>query len=109
MINVMTAQTNSRNGLILWLAPPLTWFTVFMLVPYALLFYYSVGSVDYMTFKPGFSPANFVRVFATEPYLGVLLKSLKLGLITAVGSAILAYPVAFCVAFHTRSARSEFK
>jgi spermidine/putrescine transport system permease protein len=98
-----------RRQLVFWLAPPVTWFTVFMLLPYALLFYYSLGSIDYMTFRPGFSAANFVRVFATEPYLGVILKSLKLGLITAVGSAILAYPVAFCLAFHTRSARAKFQ
>jgi spermidine/putrescine transport system permease protein len=102
-------RRSRRRQMLFWLAPPLTWFTVFMLVPYALLFYYSVGSVDYMTFKPGFSAANFVRVFATEPYLGVMLKSLKLGLITAVGSAILAYPVAFCLAFHTRSERAKFQ
>jgi spermidine/putrescine transport system permease protein len=39
----------------------------------------------------------------------VLLKSIKLGLITAIGSAILAYPVAFCLAFHTRSERRKFQ
>lgn len=95
--------------MLFWLAPSVTWFSVFMLLPYGLLFYYSLGSVDYMTFRPGFSAANFVRVFATEPYLGVLLKSIKLGLITAVGSAVLAYPVAFCLAFHTRSPRAKFQ
>ena len=73
--------------MLFWLMPPLAWFSVFMLIPYAMLFYYSLGSVDYMTFKPGFSAANFVRIFTTEPYLGVLLKSIKLGLITAAGSA----------------------
>jgi spermidine/putrescine transport system permease protein len=102
-------RRSRRRQMLFWLAPPVTWFTVFMLLPYGLLFYYSLGSVDYMTFRPGFSAANFVRVFATEPYLGVLLKSIKLGLITAVGSAILAYPVAFCLAFHTRSARAKFQ
>jgi spermidine/putrescine transport system permease protein len=101
MVNVMTAQTNSRNGLILWLAPPLLWFTVFMLVPYALLFYYSLGSVEYMTFKPGFSFANLGKVLTGAPYLPVLLKSFKLGVITAVGATIAAFPVAFCLAFHT--------
>jgi spermidine/putrescine transport system permease protein len=95
--------------MLFWLVPPVGWFTVFMLVPYAMLFYYSLGSVDYMTFKPGFSAANFIRVFTTEPYLGVLLKSIKLGLITAVGSAILGYPLAFCMAFHTRSAVAKFR
>lgn len=97
-----------RRQMLFWLVPPLAWFSVFMLLPYCLLFYYSVGSVDYMTFKPGLSLHNFARVITSEPYLSVLLKSIKLGLITAVGAAILAYPVAFCLAFHTRSERNKF-
>lgn len=95
--------------MLFWLVPPLTWFGVFMLIPYAMLLYYSVGSVDYMTFKPGFSAANFIRVFTAEPYLSVLLKSIKLGLITAIGSAGLGYPVAFCLAFQTRSPIRKFQ
>ena len=101
-------RRGQRRQMLFWLLPPLAWFSVFMILPYGMLFYYSLGSVDYMSFKPGFSAANFIRVFSTEPYLGVLLKSIKLGLIAAVGSAILAYPVAFCLAFHTRSARRKF-
>lgn len=102
-------RKSRRRQMLFWLAPPLAWFSAFMIVPYIMLFYYSLGSVDYMSFKPGLSAANFIRLFSTEPYLGVLLKSIKLGLITAVGSAILAYPVAFCLAFHTRSERRKFQ
>jgi len=74
-----------------------------MLVPYAMLFYYSLGSVEYMTFKPGFSFANLGRVLTSAPYLAVLLKSLKLGVITAVGATLAGFPVAFCLAFHSTS------
>ena len=97
-----------RRQLLIWLVPPLLWFTVFMVLPYCLLFYYSLGSTEYMTFKPGFSLANLVRVFRTEPYLSVLLKSARIGALTAVGATILAYPVAFCLAFHTRTPRAKF-
>jgi spermidine/putrescine transport system permease protein len=100
-------RASTRRQMLFWLAPPLAWFTVFMLVPYGLLFYYSAGSVDYMTFKPGFSADNFIRLFTTAPYLPVLLKSLKLGLITAIGSSLVGYPLAFCLAFHTRSERNK--
>ena len=99
---------HDRRQLLIWLLPPLLWFTVFMLVPYGLLFYYSLGTTEYMTFKPGFSAANLIRVFRTEPYLSVLLKSARIGALTAIGATILAYPVAFCLAFHTRTARSKF-
>ena len=101
-------RASRRRQMLFWLVPPLAWFAVFMLIPYGLLFYYSTGSVDYMTFRPGFSADNFVRMFTTEPYLSVLIKSLKLGLITAVGSAIVGYPLAFCLAFHTRSERNKY-
>ena len=97
-----------RRQLLIWLVPPLLWFTVFMVIPYCLLFYYSLGSTEYMTFKPGFSLDNLVKVFQAEPYLTVLLKSARIGALTAIGATILAYPVAFCLAFHTRPARAKF-
>ena len=102
------AMGRDRRKLLFWLVPPVLWFTVFMVIPYCLLFYYSLGSTDYMTFKPGLSLANLARVFHTDPYLSVLLKSAKIGALTAIGATLLAYPVAFCLAFHTRSARSKF-
>ncbi len=94
--------------MITWLVLPVAWFTVFMLVPYALLFYYSLGSVDDMRFVPGLSVWNFSRIFTTEPYLGVILKSARIGVITAVCASILAYPIAFCLAFYVRSERVKF-
>ena len=94
--------------MMLWLLPPVAWFTVFMLVPYALLLYYSVGSVNDMRFVPGFSAANFVKVFTTDPYLSVIIKSARIGLATAVLSSIIAYPLAFFLAFHVQRERLKF-
>ncbi len=94
--------------MLIWLVPPVAWFALFMLAPYSLLFYYSLGSVDDMRFIPGLSLSNFVRVFTTEPYLGVILKSARIGLVTAVLASILAYPIAFCLAFYVRSERLKF-
>ena len=108
----MTAERHAlgadRRQLLIWLVPPLLWFTVFMIVPYCMLFYYSLGSTEYMTFKPGFSLVNLMRVFQAEPYLSVLLKSARIGALTAIGATVLAYPVAFCLAFHTRTSRAKF-
>ncbi len=108
-MNAAASPTGAqRRQLLIWLVPPLLWFTVFMVIPYCLLFYYSLGSTEYMTFKPGFSLDNLVKVFQAEPYLTVLLKSARIGALTAIGATILAYPVAFCLAFHTRTARAKF-
>lgn len=108
MTSVAMPTGAERRQLLIWLVPPLLWFFVFMVLPYCLLFYYSLGTTEYMTFKPGFSLVNIVRVFRTEPYLSVLLKSARIGALTAIGATILAYPVAFCLAFHTRTARAKF-
>ncbi len=94
--------------MLLWLLPPVAWFTVFMLVPYALLLYYSVGTVDDMRFVPGLTAANFIKVFTTDPYLSVIIKSARIGLLTAILSSIIAYPLAFFLAFHVQRERLKF-
>ncbi|MEG6509005.1 ABC transporter permease [Methyloligella sp. 2.7D] len=102
------AKRIDRRRMLFWVLPPTLWFFVFMIIPYGMLFYYSLGSVDYVTFTPGLSPANFIKVFTTEPYLGVMLLSAKLGLFTAIFSAIIGYPLAFYLAFHAPETVKRF-
>ncbi len=99
--------TKAQRQLLIWLLPPLVWFIVFMLIPYCMLFYYGLGSTHYMTFKPGLSLANFVGVFTQDPYLTVMLRSARIGALSAVGATLCAYPLAFCLAFHTRTPRAK--
>ncbi|RUP08040.1 MAG: ABC transporter permease [Hyphomicrobium sp.] len=106
--SIRSARAIERRRLLLWLVPPLAWFTVFMLIPYATLLYTSLGHVDDMRFIPGLSLDNFVRVFTVDPYLSVILKSARIGLMTAVFSSIVAYPLAFYLAFHVRTQRLKF-
>ena len=79
-----SARRLERRRLLFWLLPPLAWFTVFMLIPYAMLLYTSLGHVDDMRFIPGLSFDNFVRVLTVDPYLSVILKSARIGLMTSV-------------------------
>jgi spermidine/putrescine transport system permease protein len=97
-----------RRQTLIWLVPPLAWFIVFMIVPYGLLLYYSLGTTENVTFHPGFTFANFARVFTTEPYLSVTLKSIRIGIVTGVGASLLAYPLAIALAFHVVSERARF-
>lgn len=103
-----SARALERRQMLLWLLPPVAWFTVFMLVPYALLLYYSVGTVNDMRFVPGLTAANFIKVFTTEPYLSVIIKSARIGLATAILSSIVAYPLAFFLAFHVQRPQLRF-
>lgn len=101
-------RATSRRQKLLWIVPPLAWFFVFMIVPYGLLLYYSFGTVENVTFKPGFTLHNFVRLFTTEPYLSVTLKSVRIGIITGIGSSVLGYALAVALAFHVSSVRTRF-
>lgn len=107
-VGIRSARAIERRRLFLWLLPPLAWFTVFMLIPYGTLLYTSLGHVDDMRFIPGLSLDNFVRVFTVDPYLSVIIKSARIGLMTAVFSSIVAYPLAFYLAFHVRTQRLKF-
>lgn len=103
-----SARSIERRRMLFWLVPPIAWFSIFMLLPYSMLLYTSLGHVDDMRFIPDVSLDNFIRVFTAEPYLGVILKSARIGLMTAVLSAIVAYPLSFYLAFHIRSQRMKF-
>lgn len=102
-----SAMSRNQRQLLIWLLPPLVWFIVFMLIPYCMLFYYSLGSTHYMTFKPGFSLENLLRVFTEDPYMTVMLRSARIGALSALGATVCAYPLAFCLAFHTRTPRAK--
>jgi spermidine/putrescine transport system permease protein len=95
----------ARRRLVLWLAPPMLWFSAFMLVPYAIMFFYSLGSMDYVDFVPGFSAANYVKALTAEPYPDVLLKSTVNGMLTALLSSAIAFPLALWMAFGLASPR----
>ncbi len=95
----------ARRRLVLWLAPPMLWFTAFMLVPYAIMFYYSLGTMDYVDFVPGFSADNYVKALTAEPYPDVLIKSTVNGLLTALLSSAVAFPLALWMAFGLASPR----
>lgn len=105
---IRSARRLDRRRMLFWVVPPVAWFTVFMLIPYAMLLYTSLGRVEDMRFIPGVSLHNFSQVFTVDPYLGVIIKSARIGLMTAVFSAIIAYPLSFFLAFHVRSSRLKF-
>ncbi|TDQ78426.1 spermidine/putrescine transport system permease protein [Dongia mobilis] len=92
-----------RRRALFWLLPPILWFVGFMLVPYAITLFYSFGRMDYVQFVAGFSLDNYVKVLTVQPYAGLILRSAKIGLLTAFWSTLLAYPVAIAMAFYLSS------
>lgn len=97
-----SAAALDRRRRLFWLAPPLLWFLVFLVIPYGVMLYFSLGHMDYVTFVPGASIGNYIHLFMVKPYSGVMLKSATIGLATAVFATLLAYPVAMTLAFYIR-------
>ena len=83
--------------------PGLLWFFIFFLLPLSVIFIYAVtartlgsGEPVRLTFE------NFMVIFQKKHYLIILLRSLKISLLTTVFSIIFSYPVAFFLAKRTR-------
>lgn len=79
------------------LAPGLTWLTVFLVVPCALVFVYSFfergvyGGIDYI-----FNLENYAR--AADPlYLRIFVQSLKIATTTTLLALVIGYPAAYFI------------
>ncbi len=87
-----------------WLAYPyILWMVIFTAVPMVLIFFYSVFSVEDSGIT--FTLTHLTRVF--EPlYLLVILRSIKLAVISTVFCLVLGYPMAMILAERNLSNKS---
>lgn len=81
--------------------PPLLWVTVFLLIPYAILFCYSFWSVSSLqmivhtwTFQ------NYVQLVRNPIYLQVLFRSMRIAGAVTLCALLLGYPLAYYLSFH---------
>jgi spermidine/putrescine transport system permease protein len=101
----MKLATRRRLANLGVLAPPLLWTALFMFVPYAIMFAYSFYRKQFPIFIPDFQFGNYLLLLADPQYYTVLLRTLKIALAVALGSLLLAYPLAYFLVFKIRSAR----
>jgi spermidine/putrescine transport system permease protein len=90
-----------RNRILIY--PALIWFLVFFILPLSIIFIYSIatdylfaGKTIHITIK------NFLLIFQQRYYLIILLRSLKISLLTTIFSIIFSYPVAYFLAKKTK-------
>jgi spermidine/putrescine transport system permease protein len=90
-----------RNRILIY--PALVWFLVFFILPLSIIFIYSIatdylfaGKTIHITIK------NFLLIFQQRYYLIILLRSLKISLLTTIFSIIFSYPVAYFLAKKTK-------
>jgi spermidine/putrescine transport system permease protein len=81
--------------------PPLLWVTVFLLVPYAILFCYSFWSVSSaQTIVHNWNLQNYLQLTRNPIYLQVLFRSMRVAGSVTVLALLLGYPLAYYLSFH---------
>ncbi len=81
--------------------PPLLWVTIFLLVPYALLFCYSFWSVSpQQTIVHSWNLQNYFQLIRNPIYLSVLFRSIRIAAAVTLLALLLGYPLAYFLSFH---------
>jgi spermidine/putrescine transport system permease protein len=81
--------------------PPLLWVTVFLLVPYGLLFCFSVWSVSpAQAIVHSWTLDNYRELFGVDVYLQTLFRSMWIAARVMILSLLLGYPLAYYLSFH---------
>ena len=81
--------------------PPVLWVTVFLVIPYAILFCYSFWSVSpAQVIEHNWNLQNYVQLFRNPIYLTVLLRSVRIAASVTVIALLLGYPLAYYLSFY---------
>jgi spermidine/putrescine transport system permease protein len=81
--------------------PPVLWVTVFLLVPYAILFCCSFWSVSpQQVIVHNWSLQNYLQLIRNPIYLTVLFRSMRIAATVTLLALLLGYPLAYYVSFH---------
>lgn len=81
--------------------PPFAWITLFLFLPYCLLFCYSfwsLGEFQQIVHHPTLT--NYRHLLTNPLYLTVILRSLRIALSVVLLSLLIGYPLAYFLAFH---------
>ncbi|MGF1609234.1 MAG: ABC transporter permease [Kiloniellales bacterium] len=82
------------------LSPTLIVMAVTMCVPFALTIAFSFWTQDYLTIDTTLTLANYEQAFERPIYRVLLLRSLAISGMVTVVTVLMAYPMAYFVAFH---------
>jgi spermidine/putrescine transport system permease protein len=86
--------------------PPLLWVSIFLLLPYALMFVHSFWLVRDGFIVHQWNLGNYAALFTKPVYLQVLLRTMRIAGCVTLCSLLLGYPLAYYLSFHS-GARKE--
>ena len=82
--------------------PPLIWVTVFLLIPYAMLFCYSFWSVSSLqAIIHNWNLQNYLELIRNPLYVTVLLRSMRIAGAVTLFALLLGYPLAYYLSFYS--------
>ncbi len=84
---------------IILLTPLFTYFTFFFFAPMFVLFVYSFWLKTSTGLVPTFTLHNYLYIFSKKLYPITILRSIRIGFITAIICVIISYPVAYSLTF----------
>jgi len=94
-------RSTRRNALLVTL-PPFAWITLFLFLPYCLLFCYSFWSLgEFQQIVHHATLANYAHLFTNPLYLTVILRSLRIAFSVVLLSLLIGYPLAYFLVFHS--------
>jgi spermidine/putrescine transport system permease protein len=89
----------SKNRALFLIGPPAIFLITLFIIPMAMMFLYSFRSGTFGNAEQGWTFENYQTFFNQPGYLGLLWRSVLIALVTALISILLAYPVAYFLAF----------
>ncbi|NMC54262.1 MAG: ABC transporter permease [Chloroflexi bacterium] len=89
------------------MSPSGLWLIAFFLIPLAIMAVYSFGSGSFDLSGQSFSLDTYVKFFNTPSFLNLLWRSTVIAFYTALLSVLMAYPIAYFLAFQAGSWRAS--
>src|SRR5271169_1183552 len=80
--------------------PPLLWVTLFLVIPYALMFAHSFWLVRDGIILHQWNLQNYAKLFQNTVYLEVLFRSMRIAAGVTLLSLLLGYPLAYYMSFY---------
>lgn len=94
--------SRSENALgLMLISPTFVYALVLLVAPISLIVLFSFWTQTYLTIDRTFTFANYVEVWTDPLYRSLMLRSLWVSGLVTVVTVVLAYPMAYFIAFHT--------
>lgn len=99
MVAEPSSRSEHRSGMLV-ISPPLLYALMLLIGPIVVIIAYSFWTQTYLTIDRTVTLQNYVTALTQPIYRELLLRSLTVSLLVSLITVLLAYPVAWFIAFH---------